>query len=276
MNNEVYERLMDLPVVRRHKNEPKMQEAIRIALNSDNLREYNLPAYGDAYFNAVYKLMVEYCNVPISKTPSRDLQELLYGIQMDDSYFEEEWGQQTVETCLMAMVVEPGWLISVRHKTPELCKVAVELWGETLQWIEDQTFDLCLTAAQDTPTAIFHIKDPEIRKKVKEALGAVNNQESTSSKDGWEKEFGDAWRIFGKSEKSKKDAEKAAEALTDAIVGAIAPTIDKQIDKAMQSNDEKDLEKVLSGLPGLMAGGLLGALGDVISSAIKQFDSETT
>lgn len=36
------------------------------------------------------------------------------------------------------------------------------------------------------------------------------------------------------------------------------------------------MEKALFGLPGLMAGGLFGALGDVISSAIKQLDSETT
>lgn len=276
MNKEIYERLMELIVVRRHKDEPEMQEAIRIALDSNNLREYNLPTYGDEYFNAVYKLMVEYCNVPISKTPSRDVQELLYEIQMDDSYFEEEWGQQTVETCLMAMVVEPGWFADVEHKTPELCKAAVELWGETLQWIEDQTFDLCLTAVQDTTDALAYIKNPEIRKKVKEALGAANNQKTGSSKEGWEKEFGDAWRIFGGSEKSKKNVEKVTEALTDAIVDAIVPTIDKQIDKVMQSNDEEDLAKALSGLPGLMAGGLFGTLGDVISSVIKQLDSETT
>lgn len=68
--------------------------------------------------------------------------------------------------------------IYVKEQTPEICMVAVKQNPRTLHDVMEQTFNICMIAVQEDSDAIKFIRDPEMRKRVEEA---ISRQVSTMS-----------------------------------------------------------------------------------------------
>lgn len=133
----------------------------------------------------------------------------------------------------------------LEEQIPEYCVLAMARFAANFRYVKNQLPELCLLAVESDPTNLREVREQTF----KICLAAVK-----ANGDGVQKIL----QFIRDSEMRER----------------VKLVINSR--EVEQLNDEEDLAKTLSGLPGLMAGGLFGALGDVISSAIKQLDSETT
>lgn len=47
----------------------------------------------------------------------------------------------------------------IKNKTPELCRLAVQICGDNLKYVDDQTEELCIIAVTETPHALKYVKN---------------------------------------------------------------------------------------------------------------------
>lgn len=62
------------------------------------------------------------------------------------------------DTYIKAITSDSRAIQFIKNKTPELCKLAVQMCGDNLKYIDDQTDELCMIAVADSPNALKYVK----------------------------------------------------------------------------------------------------------------------
>ena len=65
-------------------------------------------------------------------------------------------------------VKQDGWKLQyVKEQTYELCLAAVKQYGRTLHYVKEQTYEICLAACQQHGLALQFVEDPLLREKLR-------------------------------------------------------------------------------------------------------------
>lgn len=73
-------------------------------------------------------------------------------------------------TCINVIKQNGYALQFVEEQTPEICLAAVQQNGFALQFVEEQTSEICLTAVRQNITALLFVEDSELSAKLKKDL----------------------------------------------------------------------------------------------------------
>ena len=67
----------------------------------------------------------------------------------------------------MAAVRQDGWALEyVKEQTPEICTTAIQQYGWALEYVKEQTPEICIAAIQQNENATKHVNN-NIMKEVK-------------------------------------------------------------------------------------------------------------
>ena len=76
----------------------------------------------------------------------------------------------------LAMVKEDGYALQyVEEQTPEMCLIAVKKDGYALKYVKEQTPEICLTAVKQNGWALKFVKDLELREKLRKQFNNLKN-----------------------------------------------------------------------------------------------------